>query len=67
MKPYGVQIIEEPDVADIQKMAAKSSCGNLPGKNGEYRGWRRSASRKEQRRYWKRQARKLAKLLCEDY
>lgn len=29
MKPYGVKIIEFPDVADIQQMGAKSSVGKI--------------------------------------
>jgi hypothetical protein len=65
MKPYGLQIIEYPDVADIQFMAAKSSIGRMPSKSGEYRSYTRSVQvKKAMRRYWKRKARKENKALC---
>jgi len=58
MRPYGVRIIEEPDVADIQDMAAKSSCGRLPEKGGDFKGYSRSRRKRARRRYWKRKARR---------
>jgi len=60
MKPYGVRIEEWPDVADIQNMAAKSACGCLRGKGGDYRGYNRNKTGKwRMRRMWKRIARRL--------
>ena len=60
MKPYGVRIEEWPDVADIQNMAAKSACGCLQGKGGDYRGYNRNKAGKwRMRRMWKRIARRL--------
>jgi hypothetical protein len=57
MRPYGVRIIECPDVADIQLMGAKSSTGQLRSKSGEYRGYSRRKAKKTIRCYWKRRAR----------
>ncbi len=57
MKPYGVRIIEFPDVADIQAMGAKSSTGRLPGKSGDFHPYSRSKNKTMVRRYWKRRAR----------
>jgi hypothetical protein len=58
MKPYGVRVIEFPDVADIQEMGAKSSTGRFAGKSGDYHPYSRSKKKKKIRRYWKRRARR---------
>lgn len=53
MRPYGVRIIECPDVADIKEMGSKTSVGG--------KSYFRSAEAKARtRRYWKRQARRDA-------
>jgi len=59
MKPYGVKIIEWPDVADLQEMGAKSSAG---GRNYN-RNVRVKAST---RRRWARKARAVNKNLCKE-
>jgi hypothetical protein len=58
MKPYGVKVIEWPDVGDIQSMGAKSSTGKFAGKSGDYHSYSKGNSKKRIRRYWKRKARK---------
>jgi len=50
MKPYGVKLIEHPDVADIQEMGCKSSVG---GRNYN----RNVATKARTRRRWARKAR----------
>jgi hypothetical protein len=50
MRPYGLRIIEHPDVADLQEMGAKTSAG---GRNY----LRSSAQKRVTRRRWKRLAR----------
>ncbi len=57
MKPYGLRVIEYPDVADIQMMGAKGRCGKFPSKCGKYRGYCWGESKAATRRYWKRKAR----------
>ena len=58
MRPYGVLIIEHPDVADIQAMGAKGSVGKFPGKGGDYRGYARGDNKRRTRRLHKRRARR---------
>lgn len=60
MKAYGLQVVEFPDVADIQNMGAKSSCGKFRGKGGDYRGYADGAVKDRTRRSWKRKARREA-------
>ena len=64
MKPYGLRIVEFPDVADICDMGAKSSCGRIAGKSGDYRPYSRTKTRRAIRRYWKRRERRLSKQNC---
>jgi hypothetical protein len=59
MKPYGVKVIEFPDVADIQSMGAKGSVGKFAGKSGDYHPYSKGNSKKKTRRYWKKRARKI--------
>lgn len=61
MRPYGVKIIEFPDVADIQEMGAKSSVGTFASRSGDYRGYSRSVRKAKTRRYLARKARALGK------
>jgi hypothetical protein len=61
MKPYGLRVIPFPDVADIQKMGAKSSTGRLPEKGGDFKSYSRKNKKKKIRRYWKKKARNLNK------
>ena len=67
MRAYGVDIIEEPDVADILSMAAKSSCGRLAGKGGDFRGYAHGPRKRARRRYWKRRARAKGRRICRAY
>ncbi len=63
MRPYGVEIIEFPDVDDIQKMGCKSSVGKL--KRG--RGYIRTPDQKAKtRRYWARKEREESKRLSNE-
>jgi hypothetical protein len=65
MKPYGVRVIEYPDVRDIQLMGAKSSVGHFPGRSGECHSYIRSVPGKAAtRRYWARRARRESRALC---
>lgn len=64
MQPYGVRVIEYPDVADLQSMGAKSSAGQFPGPGGDYRGYSRTANKRKARRYWKRRARRQGRADC---
>lgn len=59
MKPYGVRLIEGPDVADIREMGSKSSVG---GRNYN----RNVASKATTRRRWKRLARVEGRLACQE-
>jgi hypothetical protein len=61
MKPYGLQVIEGPDVDDIKRMGAKSSVGTICGRSGEHRGYNRPAAKARTRRYWARKARNAAR------
>jgi hypothetical protein len=65
MRPYGVRVIEWPDVGDLASMASKGSDGFYPGPGGDYRG-RKVASKAATRRYWKRRARRAGKLECRE-
>jgi hypothetical protein len=67
MRPYGVRIVETPDISDIKTMAAKSSIGELPGESGTFRGICRGAAKSRTRRYWKRVARAEGKQLAHDF
>jgi hypothetical protein len=58
MKPYGVRLIEWPDVGDIQATGRASHVGRLRGKSGDFHAYQRSENRQRTRRYWKRQARR---------
>ena len=53
MKPYGVRVIEHPDVADIKAMGAKSRTGKLSEHT-----YCRGPSKSRIRRLWKRVARR---------
>lgn len=65
MKPYGVKVIEHPDVADIQEMGSKSSAGKHPGYSDDFHPYTRSKeSRAATRRYWARKARRENKSAC---
>jgi len=57
MRPYGVEIVEDPDIDDILCMGARSSVGSITGRNGEHRGYRKRDKRVTRRR-WKRAARR---------
>ena len=68
MKPYGVRVIENPDIADLAEMGAKSSVGHYPGRSGDYHSnSRSSASKAATRRFWARKARKAGKDACCEY
>ena len=58
MKPYGLQVIDGPDVADIKEMGAKGSTGKFAGHSGDYHPYSRGAVKARARRYWKRIARR---------
>ena len=58
MKPYGVRVIEAPDVVDIQEMGAKSSTGRYKEKGGDFKAYSRTKNKNSARRYWKKKARK---------
>jgi len=64
MQPYGVRVIEYPDVGDIQEMGSKSSCGKFKEKGGDYKAYTRSAGKNRIRRAWKQKARRASKKLC---
>jgi hypothetical protein len=64
MKPYGVKVIENPDVGDIQEMGSKSSEGRLPNRSGDYHPYSRTKARRATRRYWARKARRANKEAC---
>jgi hypothetical protein len=66
MRPYGVKIIEEPDVADIQEMGSKGRTGKLPSRSGDYRPYSRGSSKRRTRRYWKRRARRVNQEACNE-
>lgn len=57
MKPYGVEVIERPNVGDIRAMGAKSSAGRFPGKGGDYHPYSSGSAKARARRGWKRHAR----------
>lgn len=57
MKPYGVRLIEGPDVVDIQYIGGKSSMGQYRKKGGDFRGYSHGDGKASTRRYWKRKAR----------
>lgn len=59
MKPYGVRVIESPDVSDLREMGSKSSAG---GRNYN----RCSAAKARTRRYWARKARAAGKASCNE-
>lgn len=70
MKPYGVEIVNTkcPDVAEIQRMGAKSSCGRLREKGGDFKSYIRNPEQKRrQRRWWKKRERSRSKALCKDW
>jgi hypothetical protein len=59
MKPYGVRVIDSPDIADIQATGRAGHVSRYPGRSGCYKSYiRDSAARKITRRYWKRLARR---------
>ena len=58
MQPYGVRVVQFPDVDDIQRMGAKSSVGKFAGKSGDFHPYSRGASKNAIRRYWKRKGRR---------
>jgi len=64
MRPYGVRIIEGPDVADIREMGSASHVGKLRGKSGDFHPYNRGASKAATRRFWARKARAAGKAAC---
>ena len=66
MRPYGVKIIEDPDVADIRYMGAKGSAGRFPSRSGDYRPLSCGNSKSAIRRYWKRRARRAGRLEAQE-
>jgi hypothetical protein len=64
MKPYGVKVIENPDVGDIKEMGSKSSAGKIAGRSGDFRPYSNSASRAATRRHWARKARREGQKAC---
>ena len=67
MKPYGVKVIECPDVGDIQEMGSKSRIGRYPGRGGDYHGYNRNPEVKARtRRYWARKARRASSQAVEE-
>ena len=64
MKPYGVRIIEDPDVADIKEMGSKGSVGKFKGRSGDFHPYAHGEAKARTRRYWKRRARAHSKALC---
>ena len=64
MRPYGVRVVEWPDIADIIAEGAKSSIGNVRSKSGEFRAFGTPEKRASTRRYWKRQARRVGVEEC---
>jgi len=59
MKPYGVRVIDCPDVADLREMGSKSSTG---GRNYN----RNDAAKATTRRHWARKARAANKAACRE-
>jgi len=66
MRPYGVKIIDGPDVADIHEMGSKGSVGKFAGRSGEYHPYAHGAVKAATRRYWARKARKANKAACRE-
>jgi hypothetical protein len=66
MKPYGVRIIEGPNVADIREMGSNSRTGKLSGRSGDNRPYSRGNSKRRTRRYWKRRARRTNREACNE-
>jgi hypothetical protein len=66
MKPYGVRVIECPDVADIQEMGSKSRTGKISGRSGDNRPYSRGEHKARTRRYWKRVARRTNREACNE-
>lgn len=64
MQPYGVRVIEYPDVADIHSMGSKSSVGKIR-KHNEFVGYCKNPSKAKTRRYWKK-ARQIGKRMCRE-
>lgn len=60
MKPYGVRVIQGPDVADIKEMGSKTCVGRFD----EHGYFRNKAAKATTRRYWKRAARRANRELC---
>lgn len=66
MKPYGVDVEQYPDVADLRAQARKSGIGTLKGKSGDHHDICRGPQKDRTRRYWKRKARRDGRRLCRD-
>jgi hypothetical protein len=65
MKPYGVRIVEFPNVGDISEMGAKSSAGHISGRSGDcHSNFRSVDSKARTRRHWARKARAEGKAAC---
>ena len=45
MKPYGLKVIDSPDVGDIKEMGSKSSTGKFAGKSGDFHPYSRSKTK----------------------
>ncbi len=61
MKPYGLDIVEWPDVRDIIEMGAKSCTGQVLNKSSVYRGYCNRRRKRQTRRYWKRKERRAGR------
>jgi hypothetical protein len=66
MKPYGVKVIEYPDIADIKEMGSKGRVGMIAGHSGDYHPYSRGASKAATRRRWARKARAEGKAACDE-
>jgi len=67
MKPYGVVVIDSPDVADIKEMGSKGRAGQFAGKSGDYHPYSSGEDKAATRRYWARRARRQGKNECEHF
>lgn len=66
MQPYGLQVIESPDINDIQQMGSKGSVGKFPGCSGLYHPYCRGAAKARTRRIQARRARRANKAACSE-
>ena len=64
MRPYGVKVIDCPDVADVKEMGSKGSTGKFAGKSGDFHPYSSGNAKARTRRRWARKARNEGKLAC---